>query len=32
VEISDRRRRIPVTIVPDVRPDRTARVPIKAML
>jgi aminomethyltransferase len=32
VEISDRRRRIPVTIVPDVRPDRTARAPIKAML
>ena len=32
VEISDRRRRIPVTIVPDVRPDRTARVPITAML
>jgi aminomethyltransferase len=32
VQISDRRRRIPVTIVPDVRPDRTARASIKAML
>jgi aminomethyltransferase len=31
VEISDRRRRIPVTIVQDIRPDRTARAPIAAM-
>jgi aminomethyltransferase len=32
VEIRDRRRSIPVRIVDDIRPDRTARRPIKAML
>ena len=32
VELRDRRRRIPVTIVEDVRPDRTARRPIAAMI
>jgi glycine cleavage system T protein (aminomethyltransferase) len=31
VELRDRRRRIPVTIVDDIRPDRTARRPIAAM-
>jgi len=32
VELRDRRRRIPVTIVDDIRPDRTARRPIAAMI
>jgi aminomethyltransferase len=32
IEIRDRRRSIPVTIVTDIRPDRTARRPIRAML
>jgi len=32
IELRDRRRRIPVTIVEDVRPDRTARRPIAAMI
>ncbi len=32
VELRDRRRRIAVTIVDDVRPDRTARRPIAAMI
>jgi aminomethyltransferase len=32
IEIMDRRRRIPVTIVNDIRPDRTARKPIAEMI
>jgi aminomethyltransferase len=32
LELKDQRRRIPVTIVDDIRPDRTARQPLKAML
>jgi aminomethyltransferase len=32
IEIMDRRRRIPVTIVNDIRPDRTARKPISEMI
>lgn len=31
LEIRDRRRRIPATVVEDIRPDRTARRPIHAM-
>jgi aminomethyltransferase len=32
IEITDRRRRIPVTITDDIRPDRTARKPIAEMI
>ncbi|MBL0712497.1 MAG: aminomethyl transferase family protein, partial [Desulfosarcina sp.] len=32
LELEDKRRRIPVRIVDDVRPDRTARKPLKAMI
>lgn len=32
VELEDQRRRIPVWIVDDIRPDRTARQPLKAMI
>jgi aminomethyltransferase len=32
VVISDQRRKLPVTIVNDIRPDRTARRPLKDML
>ncbi len=32
LELEDQRRRIPVWIVEDIRPDRTARQPIKAMI
>ncbi|MGB8717785.1 MAG: aminomethyl transferase family protein, partial [Desulfobacterales bacterium] len=32
VVISDQRRQLPVTIVSDIRPDRTARRPLKDML
>jgi aminomethyltransferase len=32
IEIGDRRRRIPVTIVTDIRPDRTARNPMAEMI
>ncbi|MGE5256742.1 MAG: hypothetical protein ACM3KE_08740, partial [Hyphomicrobiales bacterium] len=32
IEITDRRRRIPVTIVNDIRPDRTARKPMAHMI
>ncbi len=32
IKLSDGRRRIPVTITYDIRPDRTARVPIRSML
>jgi aminomethyltransferase len=32
IEIKDKRRQFEVTIVDDIRPDRTARLPIKEML
>jgi aminomethyltransferase len=32
IELRDRRRRIPVTIVDDIRPDRTARKPMAEMM
>ena len=32
VAVSDQRRKLPVTIVADIRPDRTARRPLKDML
>jgi aminomethyltransferase len=32
IEIEDNRRRLKVTIVDDIRPDRTARLPLKKML
>jgi len=32
IEIMDRRRRIPVIIVTDIRPDRTARKPMAEMV